>query len=183
VPGLNAQSEGSPATVRYDIGGRSVERPGKVLRLLGDLDPVGRMARLLVGIDDPLGLKAGTSAAVAGAKDAGAGATDTGDAGGGFELPILIGAFVDVAIDAHSVEDVVEVPRLALRGDSTVYVYGKDDRLELRDVEIVWRRTDSVLIKSGLEPGDEVIVSRVPNAVPGLSLRKLPAPSPSAEKR
>jgi hypothetical protein len=41
----------------------------------------------------------------------------------------------------------------------------------VRPVEIGWRRTDSVLIRSGLSPGDQVITSRLPSAVPGMRLR------------
>jgi hypothetical protein len=129
-----------------------------VLRLLGDLDPVGRMARLLVEIRDPLGAAVPAKAPKEGEPPP-------------LALPLLLGAYVEVGIEAQQLTNVVEVPRLALRGDDSVYVVGKDDRLEVRGVEIAWRRADTVLIKSGIAAGDRVITSRLPNAVPGMQLR------------
>jgi RND family efflux transporter MFP subunit len=192
VPGLNvADGQGALATASQDVGGQRVERRGRVVRLLGDLDPVGRMARLLVEIEDPLDLRAGAKKkrerrAPAPGSRAGAGpASDTSTADGqvrAAKLPILLGAFVDVAIDAREVQDVREVPRLALHGGDQVYVYGKNDRLEIRKVEIVWRGDETVLVRSGLEPGENVIVSRLPNAVSGMRLRKLEKRVTAAER-
>lgn len=45
---------GSPATVAHRAGAVEIRREGRVARLLGDVDPAGRMARLLIVIDDPL---------------------------------------------------------------------------------------------------------------------------------
>lgn len=164
VPGLNVSNGGgAPATIALDAGGRRVERPGRVLRLLGDLDPAGRMARLLVEIDDPMGLENGSGKKEQPkAKEA---------APPPPELPILLGAYVEVGIEARQVENVIEVPRLALHGDDTVYVVGADDRLEVRDVQVVWKRVDTVLVEQGLSPGDRVITSRLPSAIPGMRLR------------
>jgi RND family efflux transporter MFP subunit len=150
VPGFNAKDgAGAEATISLDIGGKRIERPARVIRLFGDLDPVGRMARLLVEIDDPLGLKKNGDRAI----------------------PILVGAYVEVAIEADQMEDVIEVPRLALRQDNSVYVAGEGDRLEVREVEIAWRRADSVLLRHGVVAGDRVITSRLPSAIPGMQLR------------
>jgi RND family efflux transporter MFP subunit len=164
VPAVNVKDgEGSAAVTSQEIAGRRVERPGRVVRLLGDLDPVGRMARVLVEIYDPLGLERGSPR-----KNGG------GDAAAPKpELPILLGAFVEVHIDARDVSDVIEIPRLALHAGDQVYVHGPDGRLEIREVEIVWRREQSVLVKKGVNPNDEIIVSRLPNAVRGMRLRKL----------
>ena len=162
VPGLNVeQGKGASATIAMDVGGKRVERPGRVIRLLGDLDPVGRMARVLVEIDDPLGLK----------KNGGRPAN---------ELPILLGAYVEIGIEARQVENVIAIPRMALRGDDSVFVAGADDRLEVRAVEVVWRRVDTVLVKKGLRPGDRVITSRLPSAVPGMRIRVAAGGKPAA---
>jgi hypothetical protein len=41
--------------VSQRIGNERIERSGVIIRMLGDLDPAGRMARLLVSVRDPLG--------------------------------------------------------------------------------------------------------------------------------
>lgn len=164
VPGLNtAAALGSPATIVQELGGQRIERSGHVIRLLGDLDPVGRMARLLVAIEDPFGLKTPAPAVAAESTSRSA------------ALPLLLGAFVEVAIEARVLEDVVEVPRLALRDGDSVYVVGPDSRLEVRAVEVAWRRASTVLVKKGVSAGEEVVLSRLPSAVPGMLLRKVPS--------
>ncbi|MEM9494174.1 MAG: HlyD family efflux transporter periplasmic adaptor subunit, partial [Myxococcota bacterium] len=50
IPGVSGATEGSAVTVRKSLGDREVTRQGKVIQLLPDLDPVGRMARVLVEI-------------------------------------------------------------------------------------------------------------------------------------
>ena len=49
---------GSSVVVTQLVGeSQEIVRQGRVVRLMSDLDPVGRMARLLIEIDDPLGLQ------------------------------------------------------------------------------------------------------------------------------
>ena len=69
---------GSPVSVIYQERHR---RDGQVVRLLGELAPEGRMAQLLVAVDDPLGLK--------------------GPAG---RPPLLIGEFVRVEIQGRRLD-------------------------------------------------------------------------------
>ncbi len=162
VPGFNSK-QGSKAIVVQEVGGKRIEREGQVIRLLGDLDPIGRMARILVSIDDPFGLDNGGKPSK---KDS----ETTPNARS--ELPLLLGAYVEVAIEAKVIDEVVEVPRLALRNGDSVYVFGKENRLVVRRVDVAWRRAKTVLVRKGLAPGEEVVVSRLPSAVPGMLLRK-----------
>ncbi|MEO0325917.1 MAG: efflux RND transporter periplasmic adaptor subunit, partial [Myxococcota bacterium] len=150
IPGAGAaEGEGSAATVRQSIGGQDVERQGRVLRLLPDLDPAGSMARLLVGIDDPLGL-------------------DAEDAAG---IPLLLGSYVEVDLEATPLEGVIEVPRYAVREGDRAFVMNDERKLEVRELDVAWGRRDTVLVRGGRRAGEQLVTSRVPNAVPGLSLR------------
>jgi len=136
---------GSSATVTQHVGeSATITREGRVIRLLGDLDPVGRMARVLVEVDNPLG-------------------TDG-------ELPLLLGASVDVDIDAGTLDDVYRIPRAALHGDS-VHLFG-EGALVIRDVEVAWRE-DSTLLIRGVAPGDELLLSHVVPAIAGTTLRRV----------
>lgn len=148
IPGHGAV-EGSSARVVQRIGSEEIVRDGRIVRLLADLDPVGSMARLLVEIDDPLGL----------APDAEAG------------LPMLLGAYVNVELDARTIEGAIELPRRALREGSRVWVLTPDGELDIRDVSIVWSKPDSVLIGGGIADGDAIIVSRLQTPVSGMALR------------
>ena len=155
VPGLRGRTKGSVVRVRQRTQGAPIERTGRVVRLMGDLDPAGRMARVLVAIDDPLGLGLSTAPSAE---------TDPE------RLPLLVGAYVEVEIEGDDLADVIEVPRDALRNGDTVYAYD-EGTLAIRPVDVIWRRRDSVLVGSGLRAGERVIVSPVPGAVPGMKLR------------
>lgn len=175
IPGLNAAvGEGAPVKVRQDVGGSSSLRKGRVLRLLGDLDPVGRMARLLVEIEKPLYLEANSEDFAA--------SNDETEGSHGPSLPMLLGSYVQVEIEGNQLVDVIELPRVALRENNRALVYA-GGLLQVRDVEVVWRREDSVLVTRGLKNGDEVIVSRVPNPVSGSRLRKAVAERKPSSKR
>lgn len=152
IPGIGGVPDGggARAVVRQVGTGSSatVERQGRVIRLLSELDPLGAQARLLVEISDPLGLAS----------------TERG-------LPLFLGAFVDVAIDVAALDQVVAVPRRALRDGKAVWVLAPEGKLEIREVEIVWRDEDEVLVKRGVAPGERIITSRLSAPVAGMPLK------------
>lgn len=152
IPGVNGVTPGeaSTATVEQRLGEQVVRRTGRVVRLAGDVDPVGRMAKVLVEIDDPLGLR---------------------DDKPGF--PLLLNSYVDVTIAGSQVEGVAEVPRIAMRGDDAVWTL-EGDVLKVQPVEVVWRKRDTVLVR-GVTGGAQVITSPVPGAVDGMKVRTAPA--------
>ena len=150
VPGINAQ-EGSEVAIVQTIGKQRVQRKGRVARLLGELDPVGRMARVLVEIEDPLNL-----------------ATADGTPRG---LPLLLGAYVTVEFGGATEMSVVEIPRIAVREGNQVWVYA-DGKLDIREVTIAWNRDQTTLVDKGLDTGDEIVTSRIPTPLPGMKLRK-----------
>jgi RND family efflux transporter MFP subunit len=162
IPGINAEpGAGSVARVWQDVGGARIERAGRIARLLGDLDPTGGMARVLVEIDDPLALTTAERAAEPG-------------------LPLLVGAFVNVRIDAGQVAAAIEVPRQALRDGTSVSVVNTDSRLEMREVQIVWRFPDRVLVRNGVVDGDQVVTSRLGEIIAGTKVQIAEQP-PAAE--
>ncbi len=150
VPGIGGAKEGSAVTITQEIGGKRVERSGSVARLLGDVDPVGRLARLVIEITDPLGLAAGRE--------------------GDPAVPMLLGSYVTVSIEGRTLEQVVEIPRTGLREGDRVFVY-EDGKLRIRDVAIAWRRPTTVLLRGGVKGGERVVVSRVATPVEGMPLR------------
>ncbi|MBD3317453.1 MAG: efflux RND transporter periplasmic adaptor subunit [Chitinivibrionales bacterium] len=151
IPGVNADT-GSPVLIRHVVGGREIERRGRVERLLGDVEPEGRMARLLVSIEDPLGL---------------------GDAADTAEvfMPLLVDAYVQVFIRGPKRGDLYEIPRLALRNGNQLFVVGPDTTLSIIEPAIVWRNEDSVYVSRGLSPGDLVITSPLASPVEGMKIR------------
>jgi len=155
VPGLHG-SEGSKATVIQELGSRSIEREGTVLRLVGELDADSRTAQLLVEVKDPLDPPPG-------------------------ELPLLPGAFVRVQIDGKQAQGVTPVPRDALFEGSRVWVVAQDDSIEPRDLKIAWSDGDTVFATAGVEDGDRLMVTDLPTLAKGMAVRVAEAKDTLAE--
>ena len=152
----SGEDGGSPAVVRQHLGGNVVERRGRVIRLLPDLARGGSMARVLVEIDDPLGPVDGE------------------------EPPLLLGAFVRVAIEADPLQHVFELPRAALREDDQVYLVTEEGRLDVRPVQVVWRDEHHVYVAEGLRDGERIVTSALSSPVAGMKLR---VESPDASRK
>ncbi|UCG60161.1 MAG: efflux RND transporter periplasmic adaptor subunit [Phycisphaerales bacterium] len=154
---VNFPQDGQPgaeALVILDTG--DSEPPtwnGRVIRLLSDLDPLGRMARLLVSVNDPLDLLRKS----------------------GGKLPLLLGSYVEVRIDAGKLEDALTIPRAALREGNQIWVVGDDNLLKIIPVTVLWRETETVLISNDVEEGDRLIVSDLRVAIPGMEVAPHPA--------
>lgn len=152
IPGFNAEAgKGSAAVIRRAYQGRTQERSGQVLRLYADLEPRGRMARVLLRIDDPLGLEAD-----------------------GVEMPLLLNSYARAEIDSGASGDYIAVPREAVRGGDKVYLH-EDGQLVIRELDIAWGLPEKVLVETGLEAGDRVILTKLASPVEGMKLRRVGA--------
>lgn len=141
--------KGSDVEIIQGFGnGHTYARQGSLTRLLGDIDPASRMARLLVGVEDPLGIDNPEYKA----------------------HPLLIGSYVRVKIKGPVLKDVIVIPREALHEGNKVWIKGKDDKLEIRQVHILQRREDNVIIDEGLSDGEQIIMTNIPLAIPGTEL-------------
>lgn len=136
------------AQARISYHGDAV-RNGRVVKLLSDLEEQGRMARLVVSIKDPLGLK------VSGEK----------------KPAMLIGEYVRVEIQGRQIEEAYPIPRSALRDNTHIWLADADGNLEFRKVQTLWRDSETVLIKNGLTPGARLIISDLATPVPGMAVR------------
>jgi RND family efflux transporter MFP subunit len=147
----NAQGEGgSAAAIRQELGtGVYGEWCGTVVRLLGDLEPQGRMARVLITVPDPLRLESPDDEA---------------------KLPLLIDAYVNVTVEGREVEDVIPIPRAAVRENDSLWIINDADELEIRESEVAWRNRTTVLVRSGIEEGERLVLSDLPAPVAGMAL-------------
>lgn len=122
-------------------------RTGTVFRRIGALDETTRMVRVLVEVRDPMAL---------------------GDAAG--QPPLLLGAVVQASIDARPLEDVFRLDRDHVHARDTVWVM-EDNRLAIREVEVVFRDARWAYVRDGLRDGDLVVISHLASVVPGAALQ------------
>jgi len=130
-------------------GGVQVVRTGQLVRLLGDVDPAGRMARALVAVKNPLESEGGSS-------------------------PLLIGSYVRVEVEGHEVDGVYQIPRRALREGERIWLVNGESRLDIRDVEVVFSKGDDVFIRGDFDTELRVVSSPLKGALRGVLLEVIP---------
>ena len=157
IPGPDHE-KGSVVRV-YDEAawGPGVFREGRVARLMTDLEPEGRMARLLVTVEDPLELREGAS----------------------MGRPLLLESFPQLEIEGKEMRDVVEVPRTAVHDGEYAWVMNAENALEVRALTIVWSTKEEVFASTGLGEGDLLVTSDLGAPVPGMPLRTEEASIPT----
>lgn len=149
IPGDEEES-GSPVLIHHRLGTNvSAEWSGHVVRLLSDLEPQGRMARLLVSVPHPLG-----------------------DGGERSDRPLLLlGSYLDVQIEGRELNDVFKLTRDELHEGEAVWLMNENNSLDIRTVAVVFRGRDHVLVGQGLAAGQRLVTSDLPSPVQGMLLR------------
>ncbi len=90
------------------------------------------------------------------------------------EVPLSVGLFVNAEIEGLLVEDIVVMPRNALRNGDRVLVVDSENKLHYRDIQRLRLYRDDVLIKGGLKAGERVCVSTLQTAIEGMSVNPMP---------
>lgn len=145
----NADEMGAEVQVRNRVAWAEDEyRTGYLHRLIAALDDDTRMARVLVDVPDPLAREPENEGA-----------------------PVLmIGSFVETRIQARPIENVVRLSRDYVRQNDTVWVM-KDSKLEIRDLDIIFRDAEYAYVSSGLNDNEKVVTSNLSTVVNGAELR------------
>ena len=90
------------------------------------------------------------------------------------KLFVLPGQFVRVTLSGMVLVGAVLIPQQAViqtQQGSMVVVIGKDDKAEMRAVDLGDNYGDSFLLNKGLEPGERIVVEGSNKAVPGQPVR------------
>ena len=140
--------------VRFAHGERH-EWIGKIVRTEGEIDPLTRMVHAIARVEDPYGRSAHSD-----------------------RPPLAVGMFVEAEISGKRSGRVMALPRSVLLGTDQVLIVDEEGRLYFRQVELYRLERDRILVKSGLEKGDRIIVSPLEGAVNGMRVRVQPAKSP-----
>jgi RND family efflux transporter MFP subunit len=170
IPGTASEAGSTVRIFNETAWGPDERRVGRVARLLSDLEEEGRMAQLLIALDDPLALLP---------QNAG-------------QPSLILGAYVRVEIEGTELNSVIVLDRQLLRDGNQVWVMNNQNQLEIRDITIAFRGRDQVYISDGLEAGDQLVTTDLAAPVEGMPLRtqdSLPPeagekqPSPEDEKK
>ena len=148
IPEENGDSA-STAWIRLDSWEPEERRAGRVLRRLGSLESEGRMARLLVEVEDPLSLRPENEGKPA----------------------LLLNSFVRARVLGRTLQGVIAVDRRYLHDGSTVWLMDEENRLRIRTVRPVYTGEERILVTDGLEEGERLVTTEIGAPVEGMPLR------------
>lgn len=127
-------------------GGQKYEWIGKLVRTEAEIDSKSRMVNAIVRVEN-------NSA--------------------GHQVPLPVGLFVAASIKGKTVQNIVILPRAALRNQQQVLVVDKDNRLRYRSVEIMRFEKDNVIISAGIEDGEVVNISPIQMVIDGMRVNPI----------
>ncbi len=129
-----------------DYAGTHYEWTGKLVRTEAEIDSKSRMVTAVVRVEND-------------------------DESAQPNLPV--GLFVKARIMGRQANEVVKLPRAALRNQSQVLIVDADNRLRFRDVQIMRFENDDVIVNAGIENGEIINVSPIQTVVDGMKVNPL----------
>ena len=126
-------------TLTAEYAGRTLSWQGRIVRTEAQIDTSSRMVHVIARVSN---------------KEQ--------------DVPLNVGLFVNAEIEGLLVEDVVVLPRNALRNGNRVLVVDDENKLHYRSIEPLRLYRDQVLIQAGLESGERVCVSPLQTAIEGM---------------
>lgn len=134
--------------LRTEFGQRQHSWTGRIVRTDGTIDPQTRMIHAIAQVADPYGRGPDPD-----------------------RPPLAVGMFVEAEIQGRLMQDVVALPRAALRGEDQVLVVDSESKLRFRRVNVVRLERERVLIDSGLEEGELVSLATLATVVDGMKVQ------------
>jgi len=143
------EEPGSKARIRIrSAWPAGLYREGEVLRLIGALDPMTRLARVNIAVADPL--------------------TRSGDPAK--QPPLIIDAVAEVTIEGRELNDVIRIDRDYLRENDTVWAK-EEGELRIKRVTVAFRDARYAYVSEGLSEGEQIVTSGLSTVVEGAPLR------------
>lgn len=147
---VNSSSTGATVKV-YPRGDSEPDlfRTGHVIRLAASLEPQGRMAQLLVEVDDPLSLKPENHG----------------------KPRLLLGSYVQAEIEGNTINSAIAINRSNIHDGNTIWLMDKEGHLDIRTIQIAFRNRDQVIVDEGITDGERLIISPLASPIAGIPLR------------
>jgi len=140
--------DGAGVPIRLGVRSSSASWEARLVRTEGALDERTRVMHAVAEIRDPYALRGDSPSA-----------------------PLSFGSFVEARLPARLDRAVISVPRQALRGMDQLLIADAEDRLRLRQVEVLRTDQTTAYVGSGLAPGERIITTVIEAPVEGMALR------------
>ena len=126
--------------------GRDVEWSARVVRTEGVVDEKSRVTYAVARVKDPYQLH-------------------------GSGTPLPVGTFVTAVIEGTVADDIIQIPRGIVRGTDELVFVDAEDKIDIRNVDIVRSDANYVYVSGGAAPGERVVVTVLESAIDGLKVR------------
>lgn len=150
IPGINSD-HGSSVKITYETAwGKNAYRTGIIKRLQAEIEPEGRMAKVIIEVDDPLSQKPSNKHAP----------------------PLMLGSYVHVELAGNSLNDVIELPETIVHDGHQIWLMTDKKTLDIREIDPLWSEQGHIyLSKDQLPDHAEIIISDLPAPVQGMSVK------------
>lgn len=146
--GEQSSSRGTDVTLNARFAGERYQWTGRLVRLEGEIDPQSRMVIAVARIQNPYGRGNNPS-----------------------RPPLSVGMFVEAEISGHKIENVIVIPREAMRGYDQVLVVDSEERLRFRTVDVLRMESNRAIIKGGIQKGERICLSALDTPIDGMLVR------------
>jgi len=85
--------------------------------------------------------------------------------------PLLANLFVQADIAGKAVDNIFALPLLAMNASQEVLLVDNQQKLHIRRVEVLRNEDDRILVKAGLNAGDQLVTSGVDVPVEGMTVK------------
>ena len=99
----------------------------------------------------------------------------------GDESPLPIGTFVAADIEGSTVGSVIRVPRTALRGNNQLMFVDAENRLRIRNVDVVRADARFAYLSGGAMLGDRISTTVIESPINGMKVRTTDDPVPEPD--
>jgi len=157
IPGISDKPASTVKVSYQSAWGKGVYREAIVKRLKAEVEPSGRMAKLIIEVKDPLSQQLINKNAP----------------------PLILGTFVRVAITGKVLHDVIALPASVLHDSRYLWLVDEKHELIVKEVQPVWSEQDMIyLAKEQLPENAQVISSNLSTPVIGMQVKPVNAVQP-----
>jgi multidrug efflux pump subunit AcrA (membrane-fusion protein) len=97
-------------------------------------------------------------------------------------IPLPIGTFVTADIEGRALDDVIRVPRSALRAASQLLIVDDENRIRIRDVDVIRADSRHAYIGAGVVAGERIAISAIETPLNGMYVRTTDRPEDDEER-
>ena len=144
-----SDSSGPRVTLTATQRGKVTTWVGQIVRSEGVVDEKTRVTYAVARIDDPYRLESNENDVA----------------------PLPMGTFVTATIEGQTIENVLRIPRSALRGNGQIVLVGDDNLLQIRNVDILRADAEYAYLQGGAVAGERLILTSIENPINGLRVR------------